>query len=117
MLLCRYDNGRLALPQLRPPFYGMLMFQMAVRDGSRLMGGALSGASSPDNYKWLKVWPLQDIKTKELRWGVGGWGVRFRGFRVRFRGSGVGFWVVGVRSRCVCSKVWPLQDIKTNQLR
>jgi hypothetical protein len=67
-VLCRYDNGRLALPQIRPPFYGMLMFQMAVRGGSRLMGQQVTHTSDASNYKFLKVWALQDVQTGELRY-------------------------------------------------
>ncbi|WIA23785.1 hypothetical protein OEZ85_013468 [Tetradesmus obliquus] len=65
-----YDNGRLALPQLRPPFFGMLLFQMAVRGGSRLMGTQVTHASDANNSKFLKVWALQDVQTGELRWVI-----------------------------------------------
>jgi hypothetical protein len=113
---CRYDsNNKLMPPQLRPPFYAMLMFQQAVRGGSRLMtqgglqvrlllgcqalpaGSLLSfmgapaaqpeadtncnvtmpspsyvfvcctQASTNGGDKLLKVWPLLDVNTKELR--------------------------------------------------
>lgn len=53
---------------LRPPFYGMLLFQMAVRGGTRLLSRSTISLSTPDAYKSLKVWSLQDIKTKEIRW-------------------------------------------------
>jgi hypothetical protein len=45
----------------------MLMFQMAVRGGSRLMGQQLTHASDASNYKFLKVWALQDVQSGELR--------------------------------------------------
>lgn len=65
----RYDaNEKLMPPQLRPPFYGMLMFQQAVRGGSRLMTtqGGLSEVKNGAG-KVLKVWPLMDNSSKELR--------------------------------------------------
>ena len=62
-----YQNGTLALPVIRPGFYGMLMFQQAVRGGSRLMGKYVTWTSSTDNYKFLKVWCLQDTTNGELR--------------------------------------------------
>lgn len=64
-----YDtNQKLLPPQLRPPFYGMLMFQQAVRGGSRLMTqGGLQEMKGNAN-KVLKVWPLMDNSDKELRW-------------------------------------------------
>jgi hypothetical protein len=65
-----YNAGRLAAPALRPPFYGMLMFQMAVRGRSRIMDGRVTpynGTSTTDG-RLLKVWPLQDLETGELRW-------------------------------------------------
>lgn len=63
-----YDaNNKLLPPQLRPPFYAMLMFQQAVRGGSRLMtqGGLQDVKNGAD--KLLKVWPLMDANSKELR--------------------------------------------------
>jgi hypothetical protein len=45
----------------------MLMFQMAVRGGSRLMGQQVTHTSDASNYKFLKVWALQDVQTGELR--------------------------------------------------
>eukprot|EP00878_Enallax_costatus_P017264 GHUV01018129.1.p1 GENE.GHUV01018129.1~~GHUV01018129.1.p1 ORF type:complete len:450 (+),score=80.81 GHUV01018129.1:440-1789(+) len=65
-----YDNGKLASPMLRPPFFGMLMFQMAVRGGTRLLGQTTTSLSTPTAYKWLKVWSLQDLNSKEIRWVV-----------------------------------------------
>lgn len=58
-----YDQGVLSPPVLRPPFYGMLMFQQAVKAGSKLLGKTqLSG-----NNSYLKVWPLRDVGDQELR--------------------------------------------------
>jgi hypothetical protein len=67
-----YDaNNKLIPPQIRPPFYGMLMFQQAVRGGSRLMNtGGLQDAKNGAN-KLLKVWPLMDNSSKEIRWVLG----------------------------------------------
>ena len=63
-----YDNaGNLAKPLIRPPFYGMLMFQMAVRGGSRILKKSTESSSAPDTYKWIKVHSLQDLKSGELR--------------------------------------------------
>jgi hypothetical protein len=46
----------------------MLMFQQAVRGGSRLMtqGGLQEVQNGAD--KVLKVWPLMDTNNRELRW-------------------------------------------------
>lgn len=58
-----YNQGVLSPPVLRPPFYGMLMFQQAVKAGSKLLGKTqISG----DNGN-LKVWPLKDVGDQELR--------------------------------------------------
>jgi hypothetical protein len=46
----------------------MLMFQMAVRGGSRLMGQQVTHTSDASNYKFLKVWALQDVQTGKLRY-------------------------------------------------
>jgi hypothetical protein len=48
----------------------MVMFQMAVRGGSRLMGQQVTHTSDASNYKFLKVWALQDVQTGELRYVV-----------------------------------------------
>ena len=46
----------------------MLMFQQAVRGGSRLMtNGGLTEVKNGAS-KVLKVWPLMDNNDKELRW-------------------------------------------------
>jgi len=66
-----YDNaGNLAKPLIRPPFYGMLMFQMAVRGGSRILKKSTESSSAADTYKWIKVHSLQDLKSGELRWVI-----------------------------------------------
>lgn len=58
-----YNNGKLSPPVLRPPFYGMLMFQQAVGSGSQLMGKTqISGDNSN-----IKVWPLMHVADQELR--------------------------------------------------
>lgn len=63
-----YDsNNKLIPPQIRPPFYGMLMFQQAVRGGSRLMGSDGLQEVKGGADKVLKVWPLMDNNSKELR--------------------------------------------------
>lgn len=48
---------------LRPPFYGMLMFQQAVRGGAILLGK--QQLSTDTGY--IKVWPLMDTSDGELR--------------------------------------------------
>lgn len=58
-----YNQGVLSPPVLRPPFYGMMMFQQAVKAGSKLLGKTqISGDSSN-----FKVWPLKDANDGELR--------------------------------------------------
>ncbi|WIA08610.1 hypothetical protein OEZ85_008039 [Tetradesmus obliquus] len=58
-----YNNNQLSPPVLRPPFYGMVMFQQAVGAGSKLLGKTqVSGDASN-----FKVWPLIDVNTQELR--------------------------------------------------
>lgn len=58
-----YNQNVLSPPVLRPPFYGMLMFQQAVQAGSELLSKTqISGDSS-----YLKVWPLMDIESLDLR--------------------------------------------------
>jgi len=58
-----YENGKLSPPVLRPPFYGMLMFQQAVRGGSKLLGKTQVWGDS----SYFKVWPLLDVNSEELR--------------------------------------------------
>lgn len=71
-----YDaDNKLRPPQLRPPFYGILLFQQAVRGGSRLMtNGGLTEVKGGAT-KVLKVWPLMDNNDQELRCVCGGGGV------------------------------------------
>eukprot|EP00878_Enallax_costatus_P009834 GHUV01010268.1.p1 GENE.GHUV01010268.1~~GHUV01010268.1.p1 ORF type:complete len:631 (+),score=180.97 GHUV01010268.1:56-1948(+) len=58
-----YNQNVLSPPVLRPPFYGMLMFQQAVKAGSKLLGTTqISGGSGV-----IKVWPLVDVYDRELR--------------------------------------------------
>jgi hypothetical protein len=67
-----YTNGRLAAPILRPPFYGMLLFQMAVRSNSKILDRKvfpIDGTNWNDG-QLLKVWPLQDNESGELRWVI-----------------------------------------------
>lgn len=55
-------NGQLLPPVVRPQWYGFLMFQQAVRTGSRFVNKQIS---SPTNM--IKVWPVQDLKDGSLR--------------------------------------------------
>ncbi|KAF6263669.1 hypothetical protein COO60DRAFT_1698710 [Scenedesmus sp. NREL 46B-D3] len=58
-----YNNNQLSPPVLRPPFYGMVMFQQAVGAGSQLLGQTQISGDASD----FKVWPLMDVNTSELR--------------------------------------------------
>eukprot|EP00878_Enallax_costatus_P034364 GHUV01038097.1.p1 GENE.GHUV01038097.1~~GHUV01038097.1.p1 ORF type:complete len:247 (+),score=78.06 GHUV01038097.1:331-1071(+) len=64
------DGTTLAPVILRPPFYAMLMFQLAVRNGTRLL---LQHRVSPHNTtvsSHIKLWPLLDVSTQQLRFVV-----------------------------------------------
>jgi len=50
-----YDSsGKLAPPLIKPPFYGMLMFQQAVGAGSRLLGHDTVWKSTRDGAAGLR---------------------------------------------------------------
>jgi hypothetical protein len=62
-ILRRVEGSKLKPVVLRPPFYGMLLFQQAVRGGAILLGKQqLSGDTGH-----IKVWPLMDTANGELR--------------------------------------------------
>jgi hypothetical protein len=65
-----YSGGKLAAPILRPPFYGMLFFNMAVRANSKMLDKRITpiNGTSATDAQLLKVWPLQDNDSGELRW-------------------------------------------------
>jgi hypothetical protein len=62
-ILRRADAGKLKPVVLRPAFYGMLMFQQAVGQGAILLSKQQLSGESPS----VKVWPLRDTTTGELR--------------------------------------------------
>jgi hypothetical protein len=63
-------DGKLMPPQIRPSFYGMLMFQLAVRGGSSLLPTTTVSAEPGGAWRWVKVWALRDGMSGELRWVV-----------------------------------------------
>eukprot|EP00775_Hariotina_reticulata_P005367 gene5367-5602_t len=66
-----YDSsGKLAPPLIKPPFYGMLMFQQAVGSSTRLLGHDTVWRSTNDASNFIKVWSLQDLKSGHIRWVV-----------------------------------------------
>lgn len=62
-ILRREEHGKLKPVVFRPAFYGMLMFQQAVADGSILLDKQLMSADAPD----IKLWPLLGATSGELR--------------------------------------------------
>ena len=68
-----FKNGTLAPVNIRPCFYGMVMLQQALRKGSRLLKKTVLQSNAVDVYKYIKVWPLQDVFTQELRYEVWCW--------------------------------------------
>lgn len=66
-----YKNGTLAPVGIRPCFYGMIMLQQALKKGSRLLSKAVIKSSAAETYSYIKVWPLEDVLTQELRWAYG----------------------------------------------
>jgi hypothetical protein len=62
-ILRRVEGSTLKPVVLRPAFYGMLMFQQAVRGGAILLGKQQLSADSTN----IKVWPLLDTTNGELR--------------------------------------------------
>jgi hypothetical protein len=64
-ILRRADASKLKPVVLRPAFYGMLMFQQAVGQGAILLPKQqLTGPADTPN---IKLWPLKDTTTGELR--------------------------------------------------
>lgn len=57
------ENDKLKPVVLRPAFYGMLMFQQAVAHGAVLLSKQQLSAHQPN----IKVWPLLDTSSNELR--------------------------------------------------
>lgn len=62
-ILRRADAAKLKPVVLRPAFYGMLLFQQAVGPGAVLLPKQQLSVDT----SWLKVWPLRDTTTGELR--------------------------------------------------
>jgi hypothetical protein len=72
-----YQNDTLSPVVIRPAFYGLLLFQQAVRGGSRMLPASVVGGSTmagggrpradqgPDD--GIKVWPLWGDAERELR--------------------------------------------------
>lgn len=65
-ILRKEEGGKLKPVVLRPSFYGMLMFQQAVRGGAILLNKQQLVPSAPTSAD-IKVWPLLDSSTGELR--------------------------------------------------
>lgn len=59
----REVDGVLKPTVLRPPFYGLLMFQQAVGAGSLM----LSKVTASGDTSYVKLWPLKDASSGELR--------------------------------------------------
>lgn len=61
------QNQTLAPVSLRPPFYGMVMFQQAVGSGSyMLMHNSVQASNTTHNCR-RKIWPLLDARSGTLR--------------------------------------------------
>jgi hypothetical protein len=56
-------DGALKPVVVRPPFYGMLLFQQAVRGGSLM----LAASQQPGGAPHIKLWPLLDGSSGEVR--------------------------------------------------
>lgn len=68
--LIRYyqaDNTTLAPVAIRPAFYGMLLFQQAVRNSSYLLQQHRVSPRNSTFSSHLKLWPLLDVNTQQLR--------------------------------------------------
>lgn len=59
------ETGHVMPFTTRPPLYGYLLLQKALATGSRFLA---KGSSTTPSY--IKIWPLQDVKTGHLRFVI-----------------------------------------------